>query len=256
MKFSIITPTFKRPEILGRTIESVISQSHSDWEMLVINDNPGDSSSEVIKNFNDYRIKFFENKTNSGVNFSRNYGLENVVNDSEYVIFLDDDDYLAPEALYDMAIELTKQRRIWLMTAVGNTTNSSLTISFKGTGTYSYAWDYLITKKIKGDATHCINSDLINGKQAKLRFPTKIKQAEEWLFYFELSKYSKIYYVQIVTKLINDYSKTGLNLRKRATKEQLRTLSKIFAEARSRDLLLSFHFWIYFTMRFVRSLIK
>jgi len=256
MKFSIITPTFKRPETLARAIESVLSQAQITWEMIIINDNPEDGTAELVREFSDLRIKYFENTVNSGVNISRNVGLKNLAADSNYAIFLDDDDYLAPQALSAIDSEIHDGTCFWLVTARGTNLDNSLTKTPSGTGKYSYAWSYLISKSISGDATHCINTDLINGKIAALRFPTKIKQADEWLFYFDLGTYSKINYVQIITTLTDGYSHNGLNLRKRPLKEQLNNLFNIHAEARARNLLFNINFWIYFGMRFVRVFIK
>lgn len=256
MKFSVITPTFKRPEKLRRALRSVILQQYVDWEMIVVNDNPNDSTREIVESFNDSRIRFFENEMNCGVNSSRNAGLNNMASDSSYVVFLDDDDHFAPEALNIMASTLQKDPTPWLMTARGTSFDNSLTSAPRGSGEYSYAKDYLITKRIKGDATHCISADLINDTVAKLRFPTKIRQAEEWLFYFELGMYSKIKYEQIVTTLTDGYSDTGLNLRKRSIKEQLQTLPLIYKEACARSFDLDIKFLTYFLLRFARALIK
>lgn len=256
MKFSIITPTYQRPEKLRRALQSVVRQSYGEWEMIVVNDNPHDGTRDIVDSFNDSRIRFFENEINSGVNFSRNIGLNNIASDSSYVVFLDDDDYLAPKALDTMSSTLHKDPTAWLMTARGTSFDNSLTSAPRGSSEYSYAKDYLITKRIKGDATHCISTDLINGKLATLRFPTKIRQAEEWLFYFELGEYTKIKYAQIVTTLTDGYSDTGLNLRKRSIKDQLQTLPLIYKEACSRGFDLNIKFLIYFLLRFARTLIK
>ena len=256
MKFTIITPTHNRPALLLRAVESVTNQSHTDWEMIVVNDNPGDGAAGVIREINDARITFLENESNSGVNISRNRGLDTVSSDSNYVIFLDDDDYLAPEALASLVTLINEKSTAWLMTAVGSSEDNSLTNATRGSGEYRYVWDYLIAKKITGDATHCIATNLLNGKLRKIRFPTRIKQAEEWLFYFELSQHATLQYHQKVTKFITDYSTTGLNLRQRGTGEQLHTLRNIFKEAHQRKLTSTISFWVYFAMRFVRAFVK
>ena len=48
MRFSIITPTYKRADTLRRAISSLLSQTHTDWEMVVINDSPEDKSYEIL----------------------------------------------------------------------------------------------------------------------------------------------------------------------------------------------------------------
>ena len=104
MRFSIITPTYKRPEKLARALLSVQAQTYQDWELIIINDSPQDPGyAEFASHINDPRIRYKTNRLNSGVNFSRNAGLDLISADSKWVIFLDDDDYLAPDALQTFA---------------------------------------------------------------------------------------------------------------------------------------------------------
>jgi glycosyltransferase involved in cell wall biosynthesis len=253
MFFSVITPTYKRPDKLKRAIDSLLSQEHRKWEMIIINDNPADGTLELIQAYNDSRIVFLENQSNAGVNYSRNQGLNLAKGD--YVIFLDDDDYLAPSALSNIATALQEVPHSWFITSRGTDTSSATTHSPRN-GVFSYAWDYLITKKIKGDATHAIAARYINNQVAKVRFPTIIKQAEEWLFYYELSMYTNPYFQSLVTTLTDGYSSIGLNNRTRTTKEQLRTVVQLFKEGLSRGLFKSPLFYLYMMMRVVRSFIK
>ncbi len=253
MKFCIITPTYKRQNTLRRAIESVLQQSHQDLEMIIINDNPNDGTALVVSDYSDPRLIFLENESNRGVNASRNRGLDTISKDTEYVIFLDDDDFLAPNALADLATILEKTPYPWLLTARGSTEENPTTQTIHN-GVFSYAHDYLLTRKIKGDATHCINANLI--REHSLRFPTRITQAEEWLFYFCLGRFTQMYYIAKVTTLTDGYSASGLNLRKRTTREQLHTLTLIFTEARSRKITFDPNFWIYFVLRTLRAFIK
>ena len=96
MRFSIITPTYKRSDKLIRAVKSVQAQTYKDWEMVVVNDSPNDETYiPFASSINDPRIHYHVNKTNSGVNFTRNFALDRVSADSKWVVFLDDDDYLA-----------------------------------------------------------------------------------------------------------------------------------------------------------------
>lgn len=254
MKFSIITPTFKRPELLRRAIESVVHQSHSEWELIVINDNPGDDTSLSLGTWNDSRLRYLENETNQGVNSTRNRGLDSIATDSDYVIFLDDDDYLAPNALANLAAILTEQPHPWLVTTRG-TTESNPTTHAPREGVFSYPREYLITKKISGDATHTIKASLVR-QNPRLRFPTRIRQAEEWLFYYTLSTLAPLYYRALVTTLTDGYADTGLNFRPRTRQDQLDTLPLLFAEGRARRLVFTVYFLPYLTLRLVRAFIK
>lgn len=91
---SIITPSYNTVEFIKSTIDSVRSQSYTNWEMLVIDDCSTDDSATVIKdiirNFNDERIKLFVNSKNSGAAVSRNKAL--ALAKGKWIAFLDSDD--------------------------------------------------------------------------------------------------------------------------------------------------------------------
>lgn len=94
---SIILPTFNDEKTIARAIKSVILQSYSNWELIVINDNSQDRTLSVIKNFNDKRIRVINNHVNKGVAYSRNIGLDKA--SGEYIAFLDADDWFDPNYL-------------------------------------------------------------------------------------------------------------------------------------------------------------
>lgn len=253
--FSIITPTYKRPTELMRAVQSVIAQSVPEWELIIINDNPGDEATAAIAALGDLRIHILENDSNQGVNYSRNHGLDNVSAYSTWVIFLDDDDTLAPDALARLLSIIASNQSQWLVTARGTAINIPTTVAPKNKHYYSYTWDYLIRRRFKGDATHCIKTSLLTGAR-KLRFPTRVKQAEEWLFYFELGTQTRFYYESIITTLTSGYASSGLNFRTRSTGTQLRLIPIIIREGAARGLLLSPPFWVYLKMRIIRAFIK
>ncbi len=98
MLISIITPFRDRLELLTETIESVLDQSQSNWELLLINDN-SKSSTEVLKQKFKYypQIKLLSTKTRKGAAAARNIGIKAA--NGEYLIFLDSDDILLPYAI-------------------------------------------------------------------------------------------------------------------------------------------------------------
>ena len=88
---SVIIPTFERDEKLKRALLSVIQQTYSDIEILVINDSNSDIVvKRIIKQINDVRIKYFKNERLKGANGARNTGILKAK--GEYIAFLDDDD--------------------------------------------------------------------------------------------------------------------------------------------------------------------
>lgn len=93
---SIIMPVYNAVNFIQIAIESVIAQSYSNWELIIINDGSTDSTIEITLSFLDKRIKYFEQE-NKGVSAARNVGLEKMK--GEYFCFLDADDALPPNSL-------------------------------------------------------------------------------------------------------------------------------------------------------------
>lgn len=95
---SIIVPCYNAENYVAETINSVIEQTYSNWELLVVIDGATDKSADIVKEFSekDQRISLFE-KENSGVSDTRNYGIERCT--GSYIAFLDSDDVWYPTNL-------------------------------------------------------------------------------------------------------------------------------------------------------------
>ena len=90
---SIILPTFNSAQFISQTINSIISQTYSNWELIIIADACNDNTNEVIIPYlQDERIIFLETKLNLGGGGARNLGLDTAK--GEFISFLDDEIYL------------------------------------------------------------------------------------------------------------------------------------------------------------------
>ena len=96
---SIITPNFNGEKFITQTIESVISQTYSNWEMIIVDDYSSDKSYEIALDYSkkDSRIKVIRNETNLGAAISRNRAID--IAKGEYITFLDSDDLWEPKKL-------------------------------------------------------------------------------------------------------------------------------------------------------------
>lgn len=100
---SVIIPTYKRPLFLSRAINSVLSQSYSNVEILVVDDNNnGDEyrkeTENVMKVFeNNPKVIYLKHEVNSNGSAARNTGIGRAKGD--YIVFLDDDDFFFPERI-------------------------------------------------------------------------------------------------------------------------------------------------------------
>lgn len=99
---SIVTPFYNARNFFGETIESVLAQTHPNWEMLLIDDNSTDGSAEIARSYaarRPDRVRYLdhENHQNKGQSASRNLGIKHAA--GEYVAFLDHDDVWLPHKL-------------------------------------------------------------------------------------------------------------------------------------------------------------
>ncbi len=95
-KVSIVMPTYNAMPHLVEAIDSIICQSFSDWELLVVNDGSTDESASYLASIDDPRVKVLH-QSNSGVSAARNSALE--IAQGEYIVLTDADDFLPEESL-------------------------------------------------------------------------------------------------------------------------------------------------------------
>ena len=96
---SVIVPVYNAEKYIRRAIESILSQTYTDYEFIIINDGSVDNTKNIILSFQDDRIVYLENKKNSGPGASRNKGIDKAK--GEYIMFIDSDDYIEPNTLED-----------------------------------------------------------------------------------------------------------------------------------------------------------
>lgn len=97
-KISVIMPVYNGEQYLETALDSLLSQSFQDWELIVIDDGSTDQTPEILSRYTDVRIRVFQ-QNNGGEARARNAGLDRVT--GEYVAFLDADDAYLPNALED-----------------------------------------------------------------------------------------------------------------------------------------------------------
>ncbi len=97
MKVSIIIPVFNVEKFVAQTLDSVLSQSYEDIEVVIVDDCGTDSSMQIVQSYKDSRIKVVSNGTNRGLFYSRQSGFEHAT--GEFVMFVDSDDLLEKDAV-------------------------------------------------------------------------------------------------------------------------------------------------------------
>lgn len=87
---SIIMPSYNTAKFIAETIESVLAQTYTNWELIVVDDCSSDDTDAVVAGFDDPRIRYLKNEKNSGAAVSRNRALREAK--GRWIAFLDSDD--------------------------------------------------------------------------------------------------------------------------------------------------------------------
>ena len=74
-EISVLLPVYNGDKFLIKSIDSILSQTFENFELIIINDGSNDDSLKIIESFNDRRIKFFHHSENRGITFALNKGL-------------------------------------------------------------------------------------------------------------------------------------------------------------------------------------
>lgn len=120
---SVIMPVYNAEKFVADAIQSVIQQSWTTWELLIVNDGSTDRSGEIITTFADPRIRYFE-QANRGVSSARNVALRNMKGD--FFCFLDADDIFPKDSLADRLKVFSQDENITFVDGTVDVRDSSL----------------------------------------------------------------------------------------------------------------------------------
>ena len=94
---SIIMPSWNTAKWIGESIESVINQTYSNWELIIVDDCSSDNTEEIVNRYSDKRIRYIKNEKNLGAALTRNRAIREA--HGEWIAFLDSDDLWMPRKL-------------------------------------------------------------------------------------------------------------------------------------------------------------
>lgn len=97
---SVIIPTYNRAHLLGRAVQSVLNQSLSAFELLIVDDHSTDTTAQVVTQWDDPRLRYIRLAENRGSSAARNCGIRAA--QTAFIAFLDDDDEFLPNALREL----------------------------------------------------------------------------------------------------------------------------------------------------------
>lgn len=108
LMISVIIPLFNKENTIQKTIDSILKQSISDYEIVVVDDGSTDNSPEIIKRIQSEKISFYSQE-NKGPSAARNLGVKKAK--GEWIVFMDADDWFEPNALRVFSSITAKEKK-------------------------------------------------------------------------------------------------------------------------------------------------
>jgi GT2 family glycosyltransferase/Flp pilus assembly protein TadD len=222
---SVIVPTFNRPHMLKEALGSILSQTYRDFEIIVVNDS-GTDVSQLIQNFQDPRIKYFQQKRTTGPAAARNTGIKNAA--GRYIALLDDDDIFYPQHLATAAEALNDQYPVVYTDAVRASyakCGDTYTLIRKSV---PYSMEFDRNKLLIGNIApiNCFVFDKQLALKAGL-FNESLGTLEDWDFWIRLSSLKPFKHIAQATVQVN-WRKDGTTLTSSLGHEFKKNREKIY----------------------------
>ncbi len=185
MLISVVIPLYNKEKYIIRAIDSVLAQTYTEFEVIVVDDGSTDNSANLVKKVDDLRVKLIL-QTNGGVSLARNIGVNNA--DGDWVAFLDADDEYEPDFLQETVNFLVKYHEAGLSFVGTNYYLGSRDCKARseklGTGVYDYFQLFGNQRSPNNSSTTIVKKSTffeIGG------FPEGVRNFEDWITWFKLA---------------------------------------------------------------------
>ncbi len=223
MKFSIIIPTYNRATFLPKAIESVLSQTYTDWELIIVDDGSTDNTRDVVSKYEDNRIRYIYQQ-NAERSAARNNGIAKATGD--YVCFLDSDNQMFPNRLQLLVNTISAKACYYTGIEYRNETKSSSVIKDGKEFEFPINKDELIQEIIATPQICCATEIL-----KKHQFNTCISIGEDMELLFRISdEYPLIYLLNQATVVEFEHENRSVAQGSASSQKQLQTLQIMFSK--------------------------
>lgn len=181
-KVSIVMPTFNSADYILDSIKSVISQKHTNWELIIVDDCSTDNTFEKIRSIilSENRIKYFRMQKNTGAAHCRNYAINK--SKGEFIAFLDSDDIWYQDKIYVQLKEMYEKKSLISCTGYEKINEQGQKLNKKITPPNYINYDDLL-KNCPGNSTVMYNAKLL-GKH----YIPNIKKRNDYLMWLKIIK--------------------------------------------------------------------
>jgi glycosyltransferase involved in cell wall biosynthesis len=179
---SIITPIYNAEDFLDETLRSILDQSYTDWESILINDNSKDKSLEIANKFVelDSRFKIINKSESGGAAKARNAGIEQA--EGRFIAFLDSDDIWNPTKL-EKQIDFMKKNNISFSFSNYHFISESGEVASEVKVPLSVTYDSLL----KGNVVACLTAIYDSNALGKVLMPD-IRKRQDFGLWLAITK--------------------------------------------------------------------
>lgn len=191
---TVVIPTYNRATMVGRAIESVLQQTFSDFEIVVVDDSSHDNTESVVKGFGDHRVRYIRHEINKKLPATRNTGIANAR--GQYIAFLDDDDQWKKDKLCKQIDAIQNCEAVLCASTV--------------TGikpTYRYREDWVTSSTLRKGNIFDPSGLIVRAEVLrKLQFDTSLPNGvgEDWDMFIRIAERGKIKYIPEPLVIYND----------------------------------------------------
>lgn len=184
-KVSVLLPAYNSEKTIGATIDSILHQTFTDYELIIINDGSTDNTENVITNYHDNRIQYYKNECNIGLIATLNRGLK--LCSGKYIVRIDADDIMLPSRIEKQVKYMDENPSL--------VASGSSVIKFNENGfkkiytppltSYAISYGILLGSPIPHPASIIRRDTLLKNK---IEYKEKYVCAEDYRFWYDLSK--------------------------------------------------------------------
>jgi glycosyltransferase involved in cell wall biosynthesis len=185
---SVLMTTYNGKRFIRETIESILSQTYSSFEFLIIDDCSSDETAAIVEQYDDRRIRLIRNQSNLGIPRSRNLGIEQAA--GTYMAVTDHDDISAPDRLMRQVAFLEAHPNVVLLGTGSNLlSDGRLTVESSWSGSHVLRWK-LLTASPFPHSSACVRLSAI--RRHGLRYRVDVSCADDHDLFYRMSRVGEI----------------------------------------------------------------
>jgi glycosyltransferase involved in cell wall biosynthesis len=179
---SIIIPTYNRAHLIGETLDSILVQTYTNWECIIVDDGSRDDTQKVVDGYlkKDKRFQYHQRPKNriKGANSCRNYGFE--LSKGEYIKWFDSDDIMLPNLLENQILSFSKNSDMSVCKLIFFDSHNGITIRKNRIDSENLIEDYLVGKVAFYISGPLWRRSFLNNQ--KTLFDEDISNLDDWDF--------------------------------------------------------------------------